>query len=135
MTMNSDQIDALVAAALEVQKNAYAPYSRFMVGAAIMAADGAIYSGCNVENASYGLGVCAERSAVSVMISQGQHKIIGVAVTSQGGVSPCGACRQTLAEFGMNFDVILVDSETSQITRTWRMGDLLPGAFRKEHLD
>lgn len=122
--------EELIRAALEVQRRAYAPHSRFEVGAAVMTAANTVHFGCNVENASYGLTICAERSAVCQMIAAGQREIRAIAVASPGGVSPCGACRQVLLEFGSDFEVILFDSATQKVTHTWRIADLLPGAFR-----
>lgn len=119
----------LIEAALAVQKQAYAPYSNFLVGAAIRDCSGKIYCGCNFENASYGLAICAERCAVGCMVASGQREIQAVVVASRGGVTPCGACRQVLAEFGKDFTVTLVDSKTSLVTAHWTMLDLLPGAF------
>lgn len=140
MPLTDSQQKSLVAAALKVQKNAYSPYSGFLVGAAILTADGKTLIGCNVENASYGLAICAERSAVSSMVAAGCKTIVAIAISSQGGVPPCGACRQVLIEFGSDFDVILVDSdkkvsrEEDAVVSTWKMGDLLPSAFRKDSL-
>jgi cytidine deaminase len=120
------ELDALVAAAAAVQKRAYAPYSHFAVGAALRAADGAIYVGCNVENASYGLTICAERNAVAHAVASGAHEFIACAVMTTNGVSPCGACRQVLAEFNPQMTVILVDGAGNQ--RVHSLADLLPGA-------
>ncbi len=128
---NSQLPDAqLIEAALAVQKHAYAPYSNFRVGAAIRTAAGAVVCGCNFENASYGLAICAERNAIGAMIASGQREIQSVVVVSSGGVTPCGACRQVLAEFGMDFAVILFNSDTQSIQAQWDMRDLLPGAFQ-----
>ncbi len=122
--------DELIQAALEVQRRAYAPYSNFLVGAAIRTSSGKILTGCNFENASYGLSMCAERAAVAAMIASGEREIELIAVASRGAVTPCGACRQVLVEFGSNFSVVLVDSETHAIQNRWLMRDLLPGAFK-----
>lgn len=117
-------------AALEAGRHAYAPYSEFLVGAAIRTTSGRIVAGCNVENASYGLTMCAERNAVAAMVAGGEREIALVVVASRGGVTPCGACRQVLAEFGLNFPVVLVDSETQAVQNRWLMKELLPGAFK-----
>lgn len=122
--------EELVLAALYVQRRAYAPYSNFLVGAAIRTASGNVISGCNFENASYGLSLCAERGAVAAMIASGEREIGMVAVASRGAVTPCGACRQVLSEFGSNFSVILVDSETQEVRQRWLIDELLPGAFK-----
>ena len=103
--ITSQQKDALVEAARAVQDKAYAPYSNYFVGAALLGADGEIYTGVNVENASYGLTICAERTAVTKMVSMGMRQIVAVAICAEGAVSPCGACRQVLAEFIGDDDV------------------------------
>ena len=122
--------DELIVAALEAQRQAYAPYSNFLVGAALRTSTGAVIRGCNVENACYGLTICAERTAVATMVTLGHREIGLLAVASRGGVTPCGACRQVLAEFGLNFSVILIDSETQTVRQRWLMQDLLPDAFK-----
>jgi cytidine deaminase len=128
--MHASVEQELIQAATAVQARAYAPYSRFFVGAALRTASGKVFAGCNVENASYGLAICAERSAVTAMIAQGELQIASVVVSSQGGVTPCGACRQVLAEFGGDYEVLLYDSTLQQVAARWKMSDLLPGAFR-----
>jgi cytidine deaminase len=131
VTEPEDQLDALIAAAREVRERAHAPYSGFTVGAAV-AAGGRIFSGANVENASYPLSVCAERSAVSVMIAAGERRIDAVAVVAAGGhgpVSPCGGCRQVLSEFA-GADVPVVSEHADDRSRArWTLGELLPAAF------
>ena len=102
------QDQELIRAARATRKRAYAPYSQYRVGAALRGASGNIYTGANVENASYGLTICAERSAIVKAISEGERKFTAVAVASSTGATPCGACRQTLAEFG-DMRVIVVD--------------------------
>ena len=99
-----DVIDRLVAAAGSVRKRAHAPYSKFAVGAAILDGDGQIHLGCNVENASYGLSVCAERHAVGCAVAAGSSRFVAIAVVADTTppTSPCGACRQVLAEFGLD---------------------------------
>ena len=98
--VTEDQKKQLIMAACEARKKAYAPYSDYAVGAAILAADGQIFTGVNVENASFGLSICAERSAVFSAVTAGVRRIVAVAVCTQNAVSPCGACRQVLSEFG-----------------------------------
>ncbi len=120
----------LIEVALRAQQNAYAPYSKFVVGAAIRTTNGVVVGGCNFENASYGLAICAERAAVGAMIATGEREIQSVVVVSVGGVTPCGACRQVLAEFGSDCEVVLYDSSQQIVSARWRMSELLPGAFK-----
>lgn len=120
--------ERLATAAREVQHNAWAPYSGFRVGAAVLAADGRIFTGCNVENASYGLGVCAERHAIAAATAAGTRDLVAVAVVSDTDppVAPCGACRQVLAEVG-DLEVIIVGP--GGVDRRTSVRDLLPDAF------
>src|SRR5262245_31791254 len=99
----------LVQAAIDVRQKAYAKYSNFLVGAAILAADERIFAGCNVENASYGLTICAERAAVFSAVAAGQQKFQALAIVTAGGATPCGACRQVLAEFAPELLILLID--------------------------
>ncbi len=127
--MSLDQHDSLRQAALAVRSQAYAPYSKFQVGAAVLTADGEVFAGCNVENASYGLTICAERVAVGTAVAAGHKKIVAVAVVSSGGHSPCGACRQVLSEFGPAMEVILIDADDPTKMRTTTLATLLPEQF------
>jgi cytidine deaminase len=124
--------DRLVAEAREAMERAYAPYSKFRVGAALWGEDGSIHTGCNVENASYGLTVCAERAAVAAAVVRGVRRFIGVAVVTDGAhpVSPCGACRQVLAEFASPTTVVV--SESGGVRLEWTLGALLPDPFEPE---
>ncbi len=119
----------LIEAAQAARKQAYAPYSKFLVGAAVLAEDGAITAGANVENASYGLTICAERVAVGAAVAAGARKLTAVAVVTSGGASPCGACRQVLAEFGGAMDVVLVDADDPTKVRAMTLDVLLPEQF------
>jgi|GEM_PF-197806 cytidine deaminase, homotetrameric len=125
----------LIAAALEARKNAYVPYSHYPVGAAIRTGSGAVVTGCNVENASYGLCNCAERTAVFTAVAAGERVVTAVAVATKDGGSPCGACRQVLSEFvprdGTPVPVVLVDEVGTVVCET-TMGELLPMAFALE---
>lgn len=125
----------LVREALEARKQAYVPYSGFQVGAAIRTG-GKVYRGCNVENASYGLTNCAERTAVFKAVSEGHRKIEAIAVVAdtEGPVSPCGACRQVLAEF-CDSDTKIYLSNLHGNTEEWTMAQLLPGAFTAKDMD
>lgn len=127
--MTNPQDQELIRAALDAQPRAYAPYSNFYVGAAIRTASGKIHQGVNVENASFGLTNCAERVAVSTAISAGDREFVGIAVVSRGGVAPCGACRQVLAEFAPTLPIMMVDSEKPDQVRTATLDQLLPGRF------
>ncbi len=118
--------DALIKAAWEAREMAYAPYSNFSVGAALLAADGRVFPGCNVENISYGLTNCAERVAIGAAVAAGVTKFAAVAVVADTGVpiSPCGACRQVLAEFGVPVVILANRQESLEFT----LDELLPRA-------
>jgi cytidine deaminase len=125
--------DALIAAARRAQASAYAPYSSFRVGAALESADGRVFVGCNVENASYGLTICAERAAVCAALVAGIRKFRRAVVISDVDppAAPCGACRQVLAEFGLDLPITGVGPTQ---TVDWTLADLLPVAFGPEQL-
>jgi cytidine deaminase len=125
--------DSLISAARSAQARAYAPYSNFRVGAALEATDGSVYLGCNVENASYGLTICAERAAICAAVSAGARHFRRAVVVSDVDppAAPCGACRQVLAEFGLNLTILGVGSKR---TIDWLLSDLLPAAFGPEQL-
>jgi len=127
--MNESARDELIRLALDAQKHAYAPYSSFPVGAAIRTASGVIYGGANVENASYGLTICAERVAASTAVAAGEREFTAIAVVSRGGVTPCGACRQFLAEFNPALRIVMVDSEHPDHDYQSTLDDLLPSQF------
>ena len=119
-----------IEAALGVRKNAYAPFSGFRVGSALLGDDGRVYTGVNVENSSFGLTICAERSAAVSAVSAGAMQIEAVAVASPGGAAPCGACRQFLYEFGPKMRVVLVDADDPSTSRETVLEMLLPDGFR-----
>ena len=131
--LTRDRADQLVEAALAVRQRARAPYSGFAVGAAVLDVKGRVHVGCNVENASYGLSVCAERNAVAAAVSAGSQAFEGLAVVTDMSppTPPCGACRQVLVEFG-DFPVILANLEGDRILTS--VGELLPDAFTPDSL-
>ena len=128
--LTQSQRAELFAAAERAQTNAYAPYSVYPVGAALLTADGNIYSGCNVENMSFGLTICAERVAIAAMICAGQRSIRAVAIVTKDGGTPCGMCRQMLMEFAESpANVEVCTRSASGDVHTYRLSDLLPAAF------
>ena len=134
MNLTPETVGRLVAAATKVRNNAHAPYSRFRVGAALLLPDGAIAVGCNVENASFGLSVCAERNAVAAALAAGFDTFHALAVVSESSppATPCGACRQVLSEFG-DFTVILANTANEQAVTS--VAELLPEAFKAGDLN
>ncbi len=125
--MNKQLRAEMIRRALDAKATSYSPYSRFRVGACILTEDGTLFSGCNVENSSYGLAICAERNAVFQAAFAGKRKIIAVAVSSdeQGFLTPCGACRQVISEFADgDTEIILVN--TAGKTRSVRFGKIFP---------
>ncbi|MBN7784905.1 cytidine deaminase [Enemella evansiae] len=127
---------SLADAARVVRENAYAPYSRFKVGAALRSRSGAVYAGCNVENVAYPEGTCAEAGAIAAMVAAGETAIAEVYVIadSPDPVPPCGGCRQKLKEFA-GADVPVTMATTDGATLRLTVGDLLPGAFDSGHMD
>jgi cytidine deaminase len=123
-------------AALAVQRRAHAPYSRYPVGAALLVASGRVFAGCNVENASFGLTICAERSAVVQMVAAGERDPVALVVVTKGPVlgTPCGSCRQTLAEFALDLPIYLAAEGDATTPRLTSLSALLPEAFRAEAL-
>ena len=125
--------DSLIDAAREAQAQAYAPYSSFRVGAALESLEGAVFTGCNVESASYGLTICAERAAVAFAVARGVRRFrrIVIATDADPPASPCGACRQVLAEFGLELEVVAVGPHRQL---SWTLAELLPDAFTRERM-
>ena len=126
--------EKLIQAALEMLERSYAPYSRFAVGAALETEDGSLFTGCNVENASYGLTICAERTAAVKAVSEGQRRFKRIVIASRGEdyCYPCGACRQVLREFGPDMEIICLNGKGEP--RRFSMEQLLPCSFGPEHL-
>jgi cytidine deaminase len=120
--------EELLAAARAARERAYAPYSTFAVGAALLCEDGSVFSGCNVENASYGLSNCAERTAAFAAVAAGCHRFVAIGIAGPEGAStpPCGACRQVLAEFGPTMTVYFTSGDAYE---TASLRDLLPAQF------
>lgn len=131
--LNPAQEADLAARASQARQWAYAPYSDYHVGAALLTDSGRVYDGVNVENAAYPSTICAERTAVVKAVSEGERQFVAIAVSSAGGGSPCGACRQVLAEFGLDTAVLLVN-EAGAITHRATLRDLLPLAFGPDAL-
>ena len=122
----------LVQLAQAARKNAYAPYSHYDVGAALLTASGQVFTGCNVENAVYPMVTCAERTAIVKAVSEGQREFVAIAIATRNGGSPCGACRQVMREFAPHLRILLAD-ETGHI-RQFTLDQLLPDSFGPESL-
>jgi cytidine deaminase len=123
----------LVDAANEARRHAYAPYSNYRVGAALATASGRVVTGVNVESAAYPTSMCAERVAVFKAVSEGERELAAIAVVTDNGGSPCGGCRQVLAEFGLDMVVLIADG-SGRLLRETTVGELLPGAFTPKDL-
>nr|XP_034976835.1 cytidine deaminase [Zootoca vivipara] len=133
--LGPEQIKLLLAASKEAKRFAYCPYSNYPVGAALLTSDGKIFSGCNIENACYPLGVCAERTAIQKAVSEGHTKFRAIAIicnSQETFAVPCGACRQVLREFGKHWEIFLAKADGTHIQKT--LEDLLPFPFGPEDL-
>jgi cytidine deaminase len=126
--ITSEQRNELIQRATEARKMAYAPYSNYLVGAALLTRSGKYFTGANVENAAYPMSLCGERVAIFKAVSEGEREFVALAVISGNGGSPCGACRQVMAEFGLDTVVLIADAEGGLIQEA-TVSDLLPGAF------
>ena len=127
--MDQKTRDELIVAALEVRKRSYAKYSGFAVGAALRTSSGRIVAGCNVENVSFGMTLCAERAAIGTAVSAGDQEFTALAVATSGGWAPCGACRQVLAEFCEDLPILLIDAENDSRVEETNLRVLLPDRF------
>ena len=127
--MDDNRRDQLIAMARAASQQAYAPYSKFQVGAALLGKSGSLYAGTNVENASYGLTNCAERTAVFCAVAEGERDFEAMAIASPGGVAPCGACRQVMYEFAPNLVLFLIDVNQSDRVTEVSLAALLPDPF------
>ncbi|XP_040890188.1 cytidine deaminase b [Toxotes jaculatrix] len=133
--LSQETVNKLILQSQEAKKQAYSPYSKFRVGAAILTFDNRVFTGCNVENACYNLGLCAERNAISKAVSEGYRTFKAIAIASDLNdqfISPCGGCRQFMREFGSNWDVYLSKPDGSCLKMT--VDELLPASFGPEDL-
>ena len=132
-SLTEEERHFLIDLAIEARRRAYAPYSKYPVGAALRTKSGKVFTGVNVENAAYPTTMCAERTAVFKAVSEGEREFEVIAVVTKNGGSPCGSCRQVLAEFGLDTIVLIADEEGKLLQET-TVNDLLPGAFTPENL-
>ncbi|MGA9531490.1 MAG: cytidine deaminase [Anaerolineales bacterium] len=133
MKINAEQRTELIERGQRARENAYAPYSHYPVGAALLTRSGEIYQGANIENAAYPLSICAERVAIFKAVANGDREPVAISVITENGGSPCGACRQVMAEFGLETWVILADKD-GNVVHEMTVEELLPAAFRPSDL-
>lgn len=133
MTLNDETRKKLIELARQARRWAYAPYSHYAVGAALLTHSGRIYDGVNIENSAFPVTICAERVAIFKAVSEGERDFDALAVVTSNGGSPCGSCRQVLAEFGLDTLVIMADQD-GNVTMEMTLRELLPGAFTPESL-
>ena len=133
MQINDEQKETLIQAAMAVRRWAYVPYSHYPVGAAVLTTSGKIYDGVNVESAAYPTTMCAERVAIFKAVSEGEREFVAIAVVTDNAGTPCGGCRQVMAEFGLETLVIIADGE-GKISQETTVSGLLPGAFTPKDL-
>lgn len=134
MTLTNEEKQSLIHLANEARRRAYAPYSNYRVGAALRTKSGRIFTGVNVENAAYPTGMCAERVAIFKAVSEGEKEFDVIAVVTDNGGSPCGGCRQVMAEFGLDTIVLIADGN-EKLTMETTVNGLLPEAFTPAHLE
>lgn len=132
MSDNTEKWAELLQKAIEAREFAYAPYSNYKVGAALLTADGKIYKGCNIESASYSPSVCAERTAIFKAVSEGEREFVAMAIATINGGAPCGVCRQVMREFAPN--IIVIVGDISGNYNILSLPDLLPYSFGPENL-
>jgi len=132
-SIDPDTMEKLIATARNAREWAYVPYSHYAVGAALLTAGGRIYDGVNIENAAYPTGICAERVAIFKAVSEGEREFSAIVVMTDNGGTPCGSCRQVMAEFGLSTQVLIVDT-TGKVHIDTTVAGLLPEAFRPEDL-
>jgi cytidine deaminase len=133
MAQNKEDYKKLIELANEARRHSYAPYSKYLVGAALRTKTGRVYSGVNIENAAYPTGICAERVAVFKAVSEGERNFEVIAVVTDNGGSPCGSCRQVLSEFGLDTLVLIADGK-GKLLQKITVGELLPKAFLPKHV-
>ena len=133
MTLTDAERKSLIELAVEARRKAYAPYSNYPVGSSLRTKSGRVYTGVNIENAAYPVGICAERVAIFKAVSDGELEFDVITVVTNNGGSPCGSCRQVMAEFGLDTIVLLADGEGKLLKET-TVGALLPDAFQPHHL-
>jgi cytidine deaminase len=133
MNLTNEERQSLIDLANEARKRAYVPYSNYPVGAAVRTTSGRIYTGVNVENAAYPQTMCAERVAIFKAVSEGESEFDLIAVVTNNGGSPCGGCRQVMAEFGLDMIVLIADGN-GNLKKEMTVADLLPEAFTPKHL-
>jgi cytidine deaminase len=133
MMLENEMKEQLIQRALLARRWSYSPYSNYAVGAALLTRSGKTYDGVNVENAAFPSTICAERVAVFKAVSEGEREFTAIAVVTQNGGSPCGGCRQVLAEFGLDILILIVNAEGNQ-TGEYQLKDLLPEAFTPDKL-
>jgi len=126
--LKDEQRKKLIELASQAREHAYAPYSKYRVGAALLTSSGKFFTGCNIENAAYPTSICAERVTVFKAVSEGEREFTAIAVVTSNGGSPCGSCRQVLAEFGLEIVVIIADTQ-GKIGKIATSAELLPGSF------
>ncbi len=133
LPLTNEERHFLIDLAIEARRRAYAPYSNYPVGAALRTKSGKVFTGVNVENAAYPTTICAERTAVFKAVSEGEREFEVIAVVTANGGTPCGSCRQVLAEFGLD-TLVLIANGDGELVQEITVKDLLPGAFTPEHL-